>query len=125
MQLLGVQGDNFVSLKSHNLILLISPLIEAAWAGHLLHLSSLDVIGSTAGSLARFMQDREVELWENKRIVAEASSDEVCYDYLYCFTTKISNNILGSRRRTLRRPLFVSSHQHCVQITASQRLAFR
>ncbi|KAF8056895.1 AAA domain-containing protein, partial [Lyophyllum atratum] len=54
-----------------------SPLIEGAWAGHLLHLSGLDVIGSTAGSLARFIQDREIELWENKRIVSEASSEEL------------------------------------------------
>ncbi|RDB28140.1 von Willebrand factor A domain-containing protein 8 [Hypsizygus marmoreus] len=54
-----------------------SPLIEGAWAGQLLHLSGLDVIGSTAGSLARFIQDREIELWENKRIVAEASPDEL------------------------------------------------
>jgi hypothetical protein len=43
------------------------------------------------------MQDREVELWENKRIVAEASSDEVRYDYLYCFTTKTLDLILGGR----------------------------
>lgn len=54
-----------------------SPLIEGAWAGNLLHLSGLDVIGSTAGSLARLVQDREIELWENKRIVAEASPEEV------------------------------------------------
>ncbi|KAG6840024.1 hypothetical protein C0991_009490 [Blastosporella zonata] len=54
-----------------------SPLIEGAWAGQLLHLSGLDVIGSTAGSLARLIQDREIELWENKRIVSQASSEEV------------------------------------------------
>ncbi|KAI0672393.1 AAA domain-containing protein [Trametes maxima] len=46
-----------------------SPLIEGAWQGRLVHLSGMDVIGSTAGSLARLMQDREVELWEKKRIV--------------------------------------------------------
>ncbi|KAI0643818.1 AAA domain-containing protein [Trametes meyenii] len=46
-----------------------SPLIEGAWQGRLVHLSGMDVIGSTAGSLARLMQDREVELWEQKRIV--------------------------------------------------------
>lgn len=54
-----------------------SALIEGAWGGHLLHLSGLDVIGSTAGSLSRIVQDREIELWENKRIVAEASPEEV------------------------------------------------
>ncbi|KAG6885080.1 hypothetical protein C0993_006041 [Termitomyces sp. T159_Od127] len=48
-----------------------SPLIEGAWAGQLVHLSGLDVIGSTAGSVARLIQDREIELWENKRILAE------------------------------------------------------
>ncbi|KAI8989190.1 AAA domain-containing protein [Trametes punicea] len=46
-----------------------SPLIEGAWEGRLVHLSGLDVIGSTAGSLGRLMQDREVELWGKKRIV--------------------------------------------------------
>lgn len=55
-----------------------SPLIEGAWAGGLVHLSGLDVVGATAGSLARFFQDREVELWENKRVVADASPEEVC-----------------------------------------------
>ncbi|KAG5651686.1 hypothetical protein H0H81_007817 [Sphagnurus paluster] len=54
-----------------------SPLIEGAWSGQLLHLSGLDVVGATAGSLARFVQDRETELWENKRIVSEASSEEI------------------------------------------------
>ncbi|TBU30306.1 AAA domain-containing protein [Dichomitus squalens] len=46
-----------------------APLIEGAWMGRLVHLAGLDVIGSTAGSLARLVQDREVELWETKRIV--------------------------------------------------------
>ncbi|KAI0708684.1 AAA domain-containing protein [Earliella scabrosa] len=46
-----------------------SPLVEGAWEGRLVHLAGLDVIGSTAGSLARFTQDREVELWETRRIV--------------------------------------------------------
>ncbi|KAI0772733.1 AAA domain-containing protein [Trametes elegans] len=46
-----------------------SPLIEGAWQGRLVHLSGIDVIGPTAGSLARLTQDREVELWETKRIV--------------------------------------------------------
>ncbi|OBZ76548.1 von Willebrand factor A domain-containing protein 8 [Grifola frondosa] len=53
-----------------------SPLIEGAWSGRLVHLSGLDVIGSTAGSIARLMQDREVELWETKRIVTQASEEE-------------------------------------------------
>ncbi|KAJ7057255.1 AAA domain-containing protein [Mycena amicta] len=51
--------------------------VESAWAGNLVHLSGLDVIGPTAGSLARLVQDREAELWAGKRIVAEASPDEV------------------------------------------------
>lgn len=57
--------------------LLFSPLIQSAWAGRLVHLSGLDVIGSTAGSIARLLQDREIELWEGKRIVASASDEEV------------------------------------------------
>lgn len=54
-----------------------SPLVEAAWAGRLLHLSGLDVIGSTAGSLSRMFQDRETELWEGKRIVGSATDEEI------------------------------------------------
>ncbi|KAL6302276.1 AAA domain-containing protein [Sparassis latifolia] len=53
-----------------------SPLIQGAWTGRLVHLSGIDVIGSTAGSLARLIQDRETELWENKRIVSQASDEE-------------------------------------------------
>ena len=55
-----------------------SPLVEGAWEGRLVHLAGLDVIGSTAGSLARFTQDREVELWEQKRIVRRILDGEVC-----------------------------------------------
>jgi hypothetical protein len=58
-------------------LLFVSTLIDGAWAGRLLHLAGLDVIGSTAGSLSRFVQDREIELWESKRIVSEASREEV------------------------------------------------
>ncbi|KAJ8082257.1 hypothetical protein PM082_008104 [Marasmius tenuissimus] len=54
-----------------------SPIIQGAWNGKLVHLASLDVIGSTLGSLSRFIQDREVELWGNKRIVSEASHEEL------------------------------------------------
>ncbi|KAJ7829772.1 hypothetical protein B0H14DRAFT_3465448 [Mycena olivaceomarginata] len=41
--------------------------------GKLMHLSGLDVIGLTAGALARLVQDRETELWAGKRIVGEAT----------------------------------------------------
>ncbi|KAI0786986.1 AAA domain-containing protein [Abortiporus biennis] len=54
-----------------------SPLIEGAREGRLVHLSGLDVIGSTAGSIARLLQDREIELWSGKRIVTEAEADEL------------------------------------------------
>jgi von Willebrand factor A domain-containing protein 8 len=54
-----------------------SPLIEGMLEGRLVHLSGIDVIGPTAGSLARMFQDREAELWESKRIVAQAEQDEV------------------------------------------------
>ncbi|KAG2007118.1 MDN1 midasin family protein [Coprinopsis cinerea AmutBmut pab1-1] len=54
-----------------------SPLIEAVWSGRVAHLSGLDVIGSTAGSLSRLIQDRETELWEGKRIVGQASPEEL------------------------------------------------
>ncbi|KAK0451876.1 AAA domain-containing protein [Armillaria borealis] len=54
-----------------------SPIIEAAWNGRMVHLSGLDILGSTAGSLSRLLQDRETELWEGKRIVSEASQEEI------------------------------------------------
>ncbi|KAJ7165324.1 AAA domain-containing protein [Mycena filopes] len=54
-----------------------SAIVEAVWAGRLVHLSGLDVIGPTAGALARLAQDREVELWAGKRIVADATQSEL------------------------------------------------
>ncbi|THH04442.1 hypothetical protein EW146_g10173 [Bondarzewia mesenterica] len=54
-----------------------SPLVEGARVGRLVHLSGLDVIGLTAGSLARLTQDREIELWGTKRIVSHASETEI------------------------------------------------
>ncbi|KAJ7792830.1 hypothetical protein B0H14DRAFT_3561972 [Mycena olivaceomarginata] len=54
-----------------------SVIIEAAWAGKLVHLSGLDVIGPTAGALARLVQDRETELWAGKRIVGKATPTEI------------------------------------------------
>ena len=63
--------------------MLSSPLIEGAWQGRLVHLSGMDVIGSTAGSLARLVQDREVELWEKKRIVRRLADGEVSRRYLF------------------------------------------
>lgn len=52
-----------------------SPLVQGAWAGRLVHFSGLDVLGPTAGAVARLLQDREVELWEGKRIVASLGHD--------------------------------------------------
>ncbi|KAJ3534193.1 hypothetical protein NM688_g7173 [Phlebia brevispora] len=54
-----------------------SPLTEGAWEGRLVHLSGVDVIGSTVGSLSRLLQDREMELWEGKRLVARAEPEEL------------------------------------------------
>lgn len=54
-----------------------SSLVQGTWKGKLVHLSGLDVVGATAGSLARLVQDRETELWEGKRIVADATEAEV------------------------------------------------
>ncbi|KAF5377791.1 hypothetical protein D9757_008075 [Collybiopsis confluens] len=53
-------------------------LIRGAWDGKLVWLEGVDVIAGTgtAGSLARFVQDREIELWEGRRIVAEKDEDE-------------------------------------------------
>ena len=69
-------------LKIILILRLNSPIIEAAWTGRLLHLAGLDVIGATAGSLARLAQDREAELWEGKRIVSNASAEEVTLNLL-------------------------------------------
>ncbi|KAI0265323.1 AAA domain-containing protein [Gloeopeniophorella convolvens] len=57
-----------------------SPLVLGAWTGRLVHFSGLDVLGATAGSIARLLQDREVELWEGKRIVAALDEDETSPD---------------------------------------------
>ncbi|KAJ7628770.1 AAA domain-containing protein [Roridomyces roridus] len=53
-----------------------STIVEAAWAGKLVHLSGLDVVGPTAGAIARLVQDREVELWGGKRMVADGSIEK-------------------------------------------------
>jgi von Willebrand factor A domain-containing protein 8 len=42
----------------------------------LVHLSGLDSIGATAGSLSRLFQDREFELWEGKRMVFDQVNSE-------------------------------------------------
>jgi hypothetical protein len=70
-----------------NIVVIGSPLIEAAWSGRLLHLSGLDVIGSTAGSLSRMLQDREIELWEGKRIVGSATRPEVGSQFVLIFNS--------------------------------------
>ncbi|KZS88617.1 hypothetical protein SISNIDRAFT_417941 [Sistotremastrum niveocremeum HHB9708] len=54
-----------------------SPLIQGAWEGRLVHLAGLDVIGPTAGSIARLVQDRELDLWEGRRIAAKATPEEL------------------------------------------------
>ena len=54
-----------------------SALTDGAWEGRLVHLSGVDVLGATAGSLSRLMQDREQELWEGRRLVASADEGEV------------------------------------------------
>ncbi|KAF8830095.1 hypothetical protein HHX47_DHR2000623 [Lentinula edodes] len=55
-----------------------SPLIRGAWSGKLVWLEGIDVITGTgaAGSLSRFVQDREIELWEGRRIVAKKEEEE-------------------------------------------------
>ncbi|KAI0036975.1 AAA domain-containing protein [Vararia minispora EC-137] len=54
-----------------------SAVTDGAWKGRLVHLDGLDVLGLTAGALARLTQDREVELWEAQRVVAAMDADEV------------------------------------------------
>ncbi|KAH9007354.1 AAA domain-containing protein, partial [Lactarius deliciosus] len=54
-----------------------SPLVQGAWEGRLVHFSGFDVLGPTAGAIAWLLQDREVELWEGKRIVASLGDDDM------------------------------------------------
>ena len=63
----------------------LSPLVQGAWAGRLVHFSGLDVLGTTAGAIARLLQDREVELWEGKRIVASLDDDKVRLNSTHIF----------------------------------------
>lgn len=57
-----------------------SPLVEGALEGCLVHLESIDALGSTAAVLTRLLEDREIELWEGKRLVGgpALSPIEVC-----------------------------------------------
>lgn len=51
-------------------------MVQAAREGKLVHLSGTDVLGPTAGSLARLVQDREIELWEGIRLLEQPSDGE-------------------------------------------------
>ncbi|VDB87134.1 unnamed protein product [Peniophora sp. CBMAI 1063] len=53
-----------------------SRLVKGAWNGDLVCLEGIDVLGPTAGVLARLAQDREIELWEGRRIVASADNEK-------------------------------------------------
>jgi len=75
-----------------------SSLVQGAWAGRLVHFSGLDVLGPTAGAIARLLQDREVELWEGRRIVATLEDDKVRFHSTYIFLLPAFNNILLSRQ---------------------------
>lgn len=57
-----------------------SLLTKAALEGRLVHLEGIDTLGATAGSLGRLLLDREGELWEGRRLVGPAASDEVNHD---------------------------------------------
>ncbi|KZT28299.1 hypothetical protein NEOLEDRAFT_1129681 [Neolentinus lepideus HHB14362 ss-1] len=79
-----------------------SPLIEGALKGRLVHLSGMDVIGSTAGSLARLAQDREIELWEGKRIVAQPPSETNNNDSLSSCHASFRIVVTASKSQPLR-----------------------
>ncbi|GAA6009045.1 hypothetical protein JCM11491_005725 [Sporobolomyces phaffii] len=51
-----------------------SPLVRGMKDGKLVWLESIDTIGATVGSLSRLFTDRQGELWEGKRLVAQDSS---------------------------------------------------
>lgn len=101
-----------------------SPLVDAAWAGRLLHLSGLDVVGANAGSISRLLHDREIELWVGRRIVIDASHDEVGSTQ----TTSISYCIDTCQdfvRRAFCSSPFLPYHQHSKQVSPIERLARR
>lgn len=81
----GRQGKHspLLNITAIDTLHFYSPLVKGAWSGCLVHLSGLDVIGATAGSIARLLQDREIELWEGKRIVSSATNEEVMQIYLF------------------------------------------
>ncbi|CBQ70003.1 conserved hypothetical protein [Sporisorium reilianum SRZ2] len=51
-----------------------APLVRGAMQGKLIHLAGVDVLGPTLGSLARLLQDRELELWNGARMTEAQSS---------------------------------------------------
>ena len=77
VQRLGSRGRINLPRSLLTLLISYSSLTDGVWEGRLVHLSGIDVIGPTAGSLSRLLQDREAELWEGKRIVQQADKDEV------------------------------------------------
>lgn len=52
------------------------PLVEGVIKGDLVHLDGVDLLGSTAGILSRLSIDRELELWDEKRMVKTLSKSE-------------------------------------------------
>ena len=94
------------------------------YAGRLVHLSGVDVLGPTAGSLARLLQDREMELWEGKRIVAQIDPEEVCGDRMRA-RHELSRFSVAFLRRNFNASSVLSCLGHRVQVSASQGLAIR
>ncbi|TKY88244.1 hypothetical protein EX895_002954 [Sporisorium graminicola] len=52
-----------------------APLVRGAMQGKLIHLAGVDVLGPTLGSLARLLQDRELELWNGARMTESESKE--------------------------------------------------
>jgi hypothetical protein len=77
-----------------------SPLVQGAWAGRLVHFSGLDVLGPTAGAVARLLQDREVELWEGKRIVASLGNNRLVRSDISLSCAFLFDRETIARRRT-------------------------
>ena len=48
-----------------------SAVVQSAWDGRVICLEGVDVVGATAGAIARLCTDREVEVWEGQRIVGQ------------------------------------------------------
>ena len=80
-----------------------STVVQSAWDGRVVCLEGVDVVGATAGAIARLCTDREVEVWEGQRIVGQiATGKEVRNTILFFCLSEPPDSIRTSRLHTPR-----------------------